>query len=101
MNTLEFLTSSIEERRKETKSPCKNYASQSAATKATSKLAQKVANHFASDQSQDAKPARYLVFYIEPWGRWVGAIDMTELVNRQSSTGGYLGIASEAGFFSY
>jgi hypothetical protein len=39
------------------------------------------------------------VFYIEAWGRWVGAIDLTELKSRCNSTGGYLGICT--GFYTY
>jgi|LakMenE18May11ns_1017448.scaffolds.fasta_scaffold9665783_1 hypothetical protein len=91
MNIIDSLIVRIEDYRATNKNPCKNYGSQAAAEKAIAKTAQLAGEYFARDQSQ-AQSARYVVFYIEAWGRWVGAIDLTELLSRKNSTGGYLGI---------
>lgn len=100
-NIIAELTARIEDYRKDNKNPCKNYKTEAAAEKATAKVAQMAANHFAIDSSKDAKAARYVVFYIEAWGRWVGAVDLTEVLARSTSTGGYIGCVSQAGFYSY
>ena len=47
------------------------------------------------------QPVRYIVFYNEAWGRWVGAIDISEIQTRADFKGGYLGIASYYNFYSY
>ncbi len=99
MNIIATLTARIEEYRAENKNPCKNYASQSVADKATAKMAQDAANYFHTQPGVEARPAQYVVFYNEAWGRWVGAINMTELVQRPSSTGGYFGYCK--GFYSF
>jgi hypothetical protein len=101
MNTIETLIARIEECRATNKQPCKNYGSKEAAEKATAKMAQDAANHFDAPRRADAPSARYVVFYNEAWGRWVGAIDLTELLARKTSTGGYLGICSAKGFYSF
>lgn len=99
MNIIKSLTARIEEYRATNKNPCKNYASEAAAEKATAKMAQEAANYFSRHQGIDARPAHYVVFYVKSWGRWVGSIDMSELLNRESSTGGHLGFCT--GFYSY
>ena len=99
MNVIKFLTARIEEYRATNKNPCKNYATEAAAEKATAKMAQDAANYFNKQQGVEARPARYVVFYVEAWGRWVGAIDLTELQYRKNSTGGYLGFCT--GFYVY
>lgn len=101
MNIIKSLIKRIESRLLETKKPCKSYATEEAAEKATSELAALVSLHLTKNQGNDVVPARYVVFYIESWGRWVGAIDMTELCSRKSFAGGYVGIASDADFYSY
>lgn len=93
-NIIETVTARIEEYRKENKNPCKNYATKEAAEKATAKMASIAACHFGHKE-----PADYLVFYIEPWGRWVGAVNMTTLLQRGG--GGYIGICSSKGFYSF
>ena len=103
-NIVSELTARIESYRTENKKPCKNYATKEAAIRATEKAAKNVGAHFnrnrfISNCAAEAEPARYIVFFIEAWGRWVGAIDMTELLRRPTSTGGYLGI--EPGFYKY
>lgn len=100
-NVIAEVTARIEEYRTTNKKPCKSYATEAAAEKAVSQVAQMAADHFAKDRSQPARSARYVVFYIQAWGRWVGAVDMSELIARSSSTGGYLGIVGREGFFTY
>lgn len=99
MDLIATLTARIEDYRSTNKNPCKNYATRAAAEKATAKMARLAATYFDKQDRLDARPARYVVFYIEPWGRWVGAIDLTELLKRENSTGGYLGICT--GFYTY
>ncbi|MGB5862318.1 MAG: hypothetical protein WBH52_28265 [Pseudomonas aeruginosa] len=98
-NIITTLTARIEEYRATNKNPCKNYATQQAAEKATADMAQRAATHFDRDQRADAPSADYVVFYVEPWGRWVGAINLSQLVNRKHSTGGYLGFCK--GFYTW
>ena len=103
MNFLDKLVARIEESRKENKNPCKNYATKEAAEKATAKAAQNVANNFYAARFNNpdavARPAEYIVLFIESWGRWVGFINLSEVVERKESTGGYLGV--ETGFYKY
>jgi hypothetical protein len=99
MNIINDLTARIEEYRATNKQPCKNYATEAAAEKATAEMAQRAATYFDQQGRADARPANYVVFYNEAWGRWVGAIDLTNLLNRSNSTGGYLGFCT--GFFTY
>lgn len=101
MDLITELTQRIEEYRTTNKNPCKNYATREAADKATLDMAKRCAAHFDRDQRgpEAVQPARYVVFHVEPWGRWVGCIDLTEILQRSTSTGGYLGICK--GFFTY
>ena len=95
MNIIDTLTARIEEYRTTNKQPCKNYGSKEAAEKATAKMAQAAAQYFDRHNSADAKPARYVVFFNAAWGRWVGAIELSELLSRPNSTGGYLGFCRD------
>jgi hypothetical protein len=99
MNIIDTLTARIEDYRATNKQPCKNYATQAAAEKATAQMAQRAASYFDREGRADAPCARYVVFFNEAWGRWVGAIDLTELLRRENSSGGYLGVCT--GFFTY
>jgi hypothetical protein len=99
MNIIDTLTARIEEYRATNKKPCKSYSTQAAAEKATAKMAQDAASYFDRAYRDDAPCARYVVFYNEAWGRWVGAIDLTELLRRENSTGGWLGFC--VGFYTY
>ena len=99
MDIIASLIARVEEYRATNKNPCKNYATREACAAAAGKVAQQVADYFAKDRSQPAQPARYVVFYVPAWGRWVGALDYTELLGRPSSTGGYLGVAR--GWYTY
>lgn len=101
MNVIESVTARIEAFRATNKNPCKNYATQDAAEKAAKKMALAVAKYHSKYSDVDAVPARYFVFYIEAWGRWVAAIDMTELMTRKNFIGGYVGYCGDKGFFCY
>lgn len=89
------LTNGIESYRKENKNPCKNYATEQAAEKAVSRMADIVGKYHGTHQ------AEYLVFYIEPWGRWVGAINLSEVMKRHDYCGGYVGLAASKGFCTF
>jgi hypothetical protein len=95
MNITENLISRIEEYRATNKQPCKNYATQEAAEKATAKAAEAAGKYF----DRDGKAPRYVVFLVPAWGRWVGAMDYTEMFRRSTHNGGYLGAIT--GFFTY
>lgn len=100
MNVIKDLIERIEKRRKETKNPCKSYATEAAAETVAETYAIQFAMHFAKVNVR-ARPCRYIVVYNAAWGRWVIGFDLTELMNRTDSTGGYLGIISDHGFYSY
>ena len=95
MNIIESLTARIEEYRSTNKQPCKNYATQEAAEKATAKAAEAAGKYF----DREGRAPRYVVFFIPAWGRWVGAMDYTELFGRSTANGGYIGAIT--GFFTY
>jgi hypothetical protein len=95
MNIIENLIARIEDYRTTNKNPCKNYGTQAAAEKATAAAAAKAGTYF----DRSGAPARYVVFFDQAWGRWVGALDYTELLGRKTSQGGYLGAV--IGFYTY
>jgi hypothetical protein len=95
MNIIESLTARIEEYRATNKQPCKNYATQEAAEKATAKAAEAAGKYF----DRDGKAPRYVVFFVPAWGRWVGAMDYSEMFRRSTHQGGYIGAIK--GFYTY
>ena len=95
MNIIESLTARIEEYRATNQQPCKNYATQQAAEKATAKAAEAAGKYFDSE----GRAPRYVVFLVPAWGRWVGAMDYTEMFRRSTANGGYIGAIQ--GFFTY
>lgn len=95
MNTIDTLIARIEDYRKTNKQPCKNYATKAAAEKATADAATRAGTYFDCSGVQ----ARYVVFFNEAWGRWVGALDYSELLARKTAQGGYIGAIS--GFYTY
>ena len=99
MNVTTKLLNRINERLTETKSPCKLYATESSADKAGLKVAEKAAKHFAPYGQQNTQPANYLVIYIPSIEKWTACIDMSELLSRRDSAGGYLGICGN--FYTY
>jgi hypothetical protein len=97
MNIIDNLITRVEAYRATNSNPCKNYKTQAAAEKATSAVAKLAGRHFDSAGNE----AEYIVVFNAAWGRWIGAVNLNELVNRKTSVGGYLGVVSQAGFFSY
>lgn len=97
MNTIDTLIARIESSRVTNKFPCKSYTTKEAAEKATSKMAQIAGKHFDTTKRE----AEYVVIFNEAWGRWVGAVNISELIRRKESVGGYIGICSQFGFYSY
>lgn len=96
MNIIKKITAHmIDSRGDKVTYPCKVYQTEAAAEKATANAAQVVGNHF----DKNGFTASYLVIYVAQWDRWIGAINLTEVMNRASSTGGYLGI--EPGFYKF
>ncbi len=95
MNVIDTLIARIEEYRSTNKQPCKNYGTQQAAEKAVAAAAQKAGQYF----DRNGVPARYVVFFNQAWGRWVGAMDYTELLSRKTCQGGYIGAIT--GFYTY
>lgn len=95
MNIIQSLIARIEDYYQENKKPCKSYKTEEAATKAMTKYAEDAGKYF----DQNAQPARFVVFFVPAMQRWAGALDYTELLNRRTSMGGYLGIIK--GIFTY
>ena len=93
------LTARIEEYRATNKQPCKNSATEAAEEKATAAMAQAAATYFDAKGRKDAPSAQYVVFYVAPWGRWVGCINLSELLRRPDTTGGYIGFCKD--FFTF
>ncbi|ACV50173.1 hypothetical protein [Delftia phage PhiW-14] len=79
----------------ETKEPCRTYATQASCLIAAKKMAQATANHFALDQSKDAVPADFFMMLIPNLNRWTFCIHLSEVIKRESSTGGFLGFCSD------
>ena len=95
MNIIETLTARIEDYRLTNKQPCKNYTTKEAAEKALTAASARAGVYF--DQNKES--ARYVVFFIPAWNRWVGAMDYTEMFRRKTCMGGYVGAIS--GFYTY
>lgn len=99
MDIVKFIIDSIEERRAQTKTPCKSYATQAKAEAIAATLAQQFADYFSIDGTQ--RPCRYIVAHNEAWNRWVVAFDLTELMRRDTFSGGYIGTVADRGFYTY
>lgn len=97
MNIIKTLLARVEEYRATNKQPCKSYATQEAAEKATAEMAQKAANYFIAGENVNS--AHYMVVYNVAWGRWVGFINLSELLGRPGARGGYIGFCT--GFFTW
>ena len=95
-NVTQEVIARIEEYRATNKQPCKNYATEAAAEKATHAAAAQALQCLGP--AGDTRPVRYIVFYVPAWGRWCGALDYTELLSRNGA-GGYLGCVKNV--FSY
>ena len=101
MNITASLIARIEEYRATNKHPCKNYATEAAAERVASSFAATLALHHDRSETNQQKPCRYVVVFNEAWGRWVIGFDLTELLSRSTSVGGYVGLAGDAGFFTF
>jgi len=77
--------------------PCKTYATEAAAEKAVAAVAQNAAVHFYRDRLNldNVRSADYVVFYVEAFERWVGCVNLTEVMGRSTSTGGYIGVCGD------
>lgn len=99
MNIIKNLIERLIEARGSNKNfPCPTYSTEARAEKAVAEVALKASTHFTKP-NETVVPANHIVVFVPAWNRWVGAVDMNELIRRNTSTGGYLGIA--APFFSY
>jgi predicted ATPase len=101
MNIAKELIARVEEYRATNKTPCKSYATEAKAEAVAKELAVKYAAYFCAHRFETQNPCRYIVVFNEAWGRWIVGFDFSELLSRTSSTGGYIGIASKDGFYSY
>lgn len=101
MNIAKDLIARVEEYRATNKTPCKSYATEAKAEAVAKELAVKYAAHFCARRFETQEPCRYIVVFNEAWGRWIVGFDFSQLLSRNTSTGGYIGIASADGFFTY
>ena len=94
-NIAEALIERVEDRRRENKNPCKNYASYGAANKAALK--------FSTDFAERMRynPINYMVVFNEVWGRWFVALDINEFIQRPEWRGGFVGIGCHEGFYQF
>tara|TARA_R110000787_G_scaffold12623_1_gene40593 strand:- start:936 stop:1232 length:297 start_codon:yes stop_codon:yes gene_type:complete len=94
-NIAELLIERVENRRCETKNPCKNYSSYSAANKAGLK--------FSTDFAElnGYSPIHYVVVFDEVWGRWFVALNINEFTQRPEWRGGFVGIGCDEGFYQF
>lgn len=85
MNIIKNLIERIEDYRKTNANPCKSYATEAAAEKATAQVAADCAVYFhgqTGSADTNIPSAHYVVFYVPSWGRWVGAINQSEVMRR-------------------
>jgi len=99
MNIETSIIDRVTSRYSENKNPCKSYKTKEAADRATMQAALEMADEFTSQSACEKIPARYILVFIPAMGRWVGALDMTEMLRRSTSQGGYLGVCK--GFYKY
>lgn len=101
MNIIKSIIARVEESRLTNKNPSKSYATEEAAEKATAKMAADCALYFAPSNQvkENIQPAHYVVVFVPSWGRWVGGINMSEVLRRKDYGGGYMGICS--GFWNW
>lgn len=97
MNITKSIIARIEDRFAETKNPCKSYATEEAAEKVGMKYAALAGEWYCSLE----RPARYVVVYVPKMGRYTVAFDMSEMMQRTTFLGGYVGMLSNKNFFSY
>lgn len=99
MNIIKTIKARLIESRGTNKAfPCKTYASEASAESYTSVAAIEYAHALIHGRMEEIESARYVVFYIAEWDRWVGAIDATEVLARKGA-GGYVGACQ--GFYKF
>lgn len=101
MNIVKDIIARIEERAKQTKKPCKLFATEEKAEAIAAFKAQELADYFAKEGVKHVRPARYIVVMIPSLGKWTCAFDLSEVMGRETSTGGYLGVFAEQGFYTF
>jgi len=74
---------------------CKTYKAKATAEKVAGKLALETATYFGVEA-----PADWLVHEVDGIGRWIVIIDLTEVLARENSLGGYLAFVANKGHFS-
>jgi hypothetical protein len=96
MNIIKSLQDRIASRLTETVNPCKSYGSYATADAKGADVAAAMADYF-----QSTRPANYVVVSFEVGGktRHTPCFDLTGLLARPETTGGYLGFAE--GFYTY
>lgn len=97
MNIIESLVKRIESRLLETKNACKTYATEDKAVKVADEFSKKLGSYFDST----GRASRYVIVFIPSLNRYTPAFDYSELFSRNTSKGGYVGVASDAGFYSF
>lgn len=98
MNLTKDLIARIEKYRKTNKNPCKSYADEGRAERAAELAAAAICNSFTNNHAEAKKLIQWVVFYNPAWDRWCVAFNITKLLN---AYGGYMGVASELGFYTY
>jgi len=102
MNITSKLLQRINDRLTETKTPCKLYKSYENADKAGKKVAARSALHFTPCSAEvvaNVEATHYLVVFIPSIRKYTVCFDLTELVSRRTTSGGYLGICGD--FYTY
>lgn len=106
MNLVKDLVVRIEKRLTQTKRPCKLFSTEAKAEAVAEKEAKYLAVYFSRHSMSDAeaeniRPARYLIVYIPSVGKYAIGFDQTEVMARSTSTGGYVGVMSDRGFYTF
>lgn len=94
MNLIQNLVDRVEDYYTTNKKPCKTYATESNAEKTAHKMVEKIANYFGDEP----KMVEYVVFFVPAMQRWTVAFNIKPLLNKH---GGYVGIVSDLGYFTY
>ena len=95
MNIVESVVNRIEDRLLETSNPCKLYKTSDNAENAAKKISEGMGLHFGTH------PAQYIIVYIPSVDRFTPAFNINEITTRPDCLGGYVGYASDKGFFQF
>jgi hypothetical protein len=97
MNIIKSLQNRISDRLTETKSPCTCYKTEAKAEQVAAELSVQYGRMFDTT----GRACRYVIVYIEQLDKWTPAFDFSELFGRSTSNGGYVGVASDKGFYTF